>query len=72
MSKYKNMKWILKKQIEKGVKTLWTFDEMKNEFTCIYENYTDGLTIYTPQQLLDKMKEINALKKYILEDEKTQ
>ena len=66
MSKYKDIKWILRKQIEKGVKTLWTFNEKEKNFTCIYENYTDGLTIYTPQQLLDK------LKKYILEDEKTQ
>ena len=53
--KYKNIKSILKKQIETKVNTFWTFDKEKNEFTCIYENYTNGLTIYTPQQLFDKL-----------------
>lgn len=51
--KYKNIKSILKKQIETKVNTFWTFDKEKKEFTCIYENYTNGLTIYTPQQLFD-------------------
>lgn len=57
--KYKNIKSILKKQIESNVKTFWTFDKQQNEFTCIYENYSNGLTIYTPQQLLDKLNEPN-------------
>ena len=56
--KYTNIKAILKKQIDKGVKTFWTFDETENNFTCIYKNYTDGLRIYTPQQLLNKLNEI--------------
>jgi hypothetical protein len=51
--KYKNIKNILRKQIDSGVKTLWTFDEGKKEFTQIYKNYNDGLTIYTPLQLLE-------------------
>ena len=51
--KYKNIKNILRKQIDSGVKTLWTFDEEKKEFTQIYKNYNDGLTIYTPLQLLE-------------------
>jgi hypothetical protein len=64
MSKYKNIKWTLRKQIERGVKTLWTFDEENNNFTSIYKSYNDGLTIYTPLQLLE----------YIIEkeNEKTQ
>ena len=54
---YKGIKEILKKQIEKDVKTFWTFDELRKEFTQIYENYNNNLTIYTPQQLLDKLKQ---------------
>ena len=64
MNKYKNIKWMLRKQIDNGVKTLWTFDENKQEFTNIYQNYNDGLTIYTPLQLLKHL-----IKK---ENEKTQ
>ena len=51
--KYNNIKAILKKQIENRVKTFWTFDEDKKEFTQIYKNYTNELKIYTPQQLID-------------------
>jgi|TARA_R110000822_G_scaffold14206_5_gene50263 hypothetical protein len=56
--KYSNIKKILSKQVEKGVKTLWTFNEEEKEFTQIYQNYTDGLRIYTPHQLLNKLKEL--------------
>ena len=56
--KYKNIIKILEKQVEANVKTLWTFDEEQQEFTQIYKNYTNELKIYTPQQLLDKLKEI--------------
>tara|TARA_R100000742_G_scaffold2862_1_gene591 strand:- start:25 stop:204 length:180 start_codon:yes stop_codon:yes gene_type:complete len=53
--KYNNIKNILKKQINNGVKTFWTFNEEEKEFTQIYKNYTNQLKIYTPQQLLDKL-----------------
>ena len=53
--KYNNIKNILKKQINNGVKTFWTFNEEEKEFTQIYKNYTNELKIYTPQQLLDKL-----------------
>ena len=56
--KYNNIKAILKKQIENRVKTFWTFDEDKKEFTQIYKSYTDDLKIYTPQQLLEYLNEI--------------
>ena len=56
--KYNNIKAILKKQIENGVKTFWTFDEEQKEFTQIYKNYTNELKIYTPQQLLNYLNEI--------------
>jgi len=54
--KYKSIRGILSKQIENGVKALWTFDEEKQEFTHIYKNYNDKLPIYTPQQLLTKLE----------------
>jgi len=53
--KYNNIKNILKKQTNNGVKTFWTFNEEEKEFTQIYKNYTNELKIYTPQQLLDKL-----------------
>lgn len=56
--KYTNIKAILKKQIDKGVKSFWTFDEIENNFTCIYKNYTNDLKIYTPQQLLEYLNEV--------------
>ena len=51
--KYNNIKEILKKQINKNVKTFWTFNEEDKEFTQIYKSYTDELKIYTPKQLLN-------------------
>tara|TARA_R100001463_G_scaffold44987_2_gene93039 strand:- start:402 stop:575 length:174 start_codon:yes stop_codon:yes gene_type:complete len=56
--KYNNIKTILRKQIDNGVKTFWTFDEEQKEFTQIYKNYTNELKIYTPQQLLEYLNEI--------------
>ena len=58
--KYNNIKNILRKQIESNVNTFWTFNEKDNSFTCIYKNYSDGLTIYTPQQLLNKIMNKDA------------
>ena len=59
--KYKTIKWVLKQQIEAATKTLWTWEEGKNEeFPCIYENYNDDLTIYTPIQLLKKLEDANT------------
>ena len=56
--KYNNIKTILRKQIDNGVKTFWTFNEEQKEFTQIYKNYTNELKIYTPQQLLEYLNEI--------------
>ena len=59
--KYKTMKWVLKQQIEIATKTLWTWKQGKKEnFTCIYKNYNDSLTIYTPTQLLKKLEDANT------------
>ena len=52
--KYKTIKWVLKKQIESGVKTLWTWEKGNEEnFTCVYQCYGNNLRLYTPQQLLN-------------------
>lgn len=56
--KYNNIKTILRKQIETAVKTFWTFNEEQKEFTQIYKNYNNNLTIYTPKQLLNKLNEV--------------
>ena len=59
--KYKTIKWVLKQQIEKATKTLWTWKQGKNEnFTCIYKNYNDDLPIYTPTQLLKEIEDANT------------
>jgi len=58
--KYTNIKKILKKQIDKGVKALWTFNEEKKEFTMIYQNYSNELQIYTAKQLLDLLSVIET------------
>ena len=54
--KYNNIKKILKKQIDDGVKTFWTYDEDEKEFTQIYKSYTDDLQIFTPEQLLRRIE----------------
>ena len=66
MNKYSNIKRILRNQIDKGVKSLWTFDEEKKEFNYLYKRFDDKLKIYTPQQLIDKLEE------KVKENEKTQ
>ena len=48
MNKYNNIKRILRNQIDKGVKSLWTFDEEKKEFNYLYKRFDDKLKIYTP------------------------
>ncbi len=55
---YKNIKKILRDHIKNNVRTLWTFDEINMEFTCVYSEYKDELQIYTPQQLLDRIEEL--------------
>ena len=57
---YKTIKWVLKENIKNGVKNLWTWEKGKNEnFTCIYKNYSNNLTIYTPVQLLELLQNAN-------------
>jgi len=56
--KYKGIKAVLRSNIKSGVKVLWTWDEAANHFTQIYKAYSDGLTIYTPIQLLNRLDDI--------------
>ena len=53
--KYKNIKAILRKQIQKGLKTFWVYNEANKEFIQIYKIFDNNLTIYTPEQLLYKI-----------------
>tara|TARA_R110002050_G_scaffold147728_2_gene273765 strand:+ start:1733 stop:1912 length:180 start_codon:yes stop_codon:yes gene_type:complete len=57
---YKNIRQILKNQIKSNIKSLWTFDEESMSFTMIYSSYKDDLQIYTPQQLLNRLDEIEG------------
>lgn len=53
---YKTIKWVLRGQIKKNAKVLWTWKEGEEEnFTCVYKNYNDDLPLYTPKQLLDRI-----------------
>tara|TARA_B100000768_G_scaffold37785_1_gene36442 strand:+ start:2789 stop:2998 length:210 start_codon:yes stop_codon:yes gene_type:complete len=47
---YKTIKWILKDNIKKNVRSLWTWKD--DNFTMIYENYDGEDRIYTSSQLL--------------------
>ena len=43
MNKYNNIKRILRTHIEKGIKSLWTFDQKNKVFTNVYQQYNDNL-----------------------------
>ena len=59
--KYKSIKWVLRENIKNNVKALWTWQKGKKEnFTCIYKNYSDDLPIYTPSQLLKEIEDANT------------
>ena len=47
---YKTIKWILKDNIKKNVRSLWTWKD--DNFTMIYDNYSGDDRIYTSNQLL--------------------
>jgi len=53
---YKNIKHILKHHIKTNIKSLWTYDEEKKEFTQLYKKYNDELQIYTAEQLLRRIQ----------------
>lgn len=52
---YKTIKWVLRSHIKNNVKALWTW--IDNNFTCIYENYSQEDRIYTAEQLLNKIED---------------
>ncbi len=47
---YKTIKWILKDNNKKNVRSLWTWKD--DNFTIIYENYDGDYRIYTIRQIL--------------------
>ena len=53
--KYTTIKWVLRNHIKNNVKALWTWTD--NNFTCIYENYSQKDRIYTAEQLLKKIED---------------
>jgi len=55
--KYTTIKWVLRNHIKNGVRALWTWED--NNFTCIYKNYSQTDRIYTAQQLLKKIEDVN-------------
>lgn len=48
---YKTIKWVLRNHIKKNVRSLWTYE--KDNFTCIYNNYSGDSIIHTPSQMLN-------------------
>jgi hypothetical protein len=62
MNKYKDMKKILKKQVEDRVHTFWAWITDSNgktlEFRQLYKIVPEDVTeVYSPRQLLDKLNE---------------
>ena len=57
MKTYKNIKSILRNLIKTKVNVLWTWKKgTDEEFTMIYNNYGNDLTIYTSEQLLKEIE----------------
>lgn len=56
--KYNNIKKVLRFHIDKGIQSLWNFDEENKEFICVFKRFNNDLKIYTPQQLIDYLNEI--------------
>mgnify|MGYP003631564286 CR=1 FL=1 len=54
---YKTIKWVLRGHIKNNVKSLWTYED--NNFTCIYKNYSNSSIIYTPDQMLELIDQLN-------------
>tara|TARA_Y100000310_G_scaffold323620_1_gene384305 strand:- start:1731 stop:1952 length:222 start_codon:yes stop_codon:yes gene_type:complete len=53
--KYTTIKWVLRNHIKNKVRALWTWED--NNFTCIYQNYSQKDRIYTAEQLLKKIED---------------
>ena len=58
---YKTIKWVLRNHIKHNVKALWTW--IDNNFTCIYENYSQQDRNYTAEQLLEKIEDERQVQK---------
>jgi hypothetical protein len=58
---YKNIKNILKRQVEAKLNTFWIYIEEEEEFVQIYKIICNKYKVYTPQQLLDKLNTKEAI-----------
>tara|TARA_R110000824_G_scaffold107747_2_gene254269 strand:+ start:6106 stop:6306 length:201 start_codon:yes stop_codon:yes gene_type:complete len=66
MKTYKNIKSILRNLIKTKVNVLWTWKKgTDEEFTMIYNNYGNDLTIYTSEQLLKEIENEEKTRKKI-------
>ena len=52
---YRTIKWVLKKHIQNKIKSLWIWED--DNFTCIYQNYSESSRIYTAVQLLEILED---------------
>ena len=55
---YKTIKWVLRQHIKNNVDSLWTWEE--DNFTCLFNAYTNKGRIYTSNQLLKKIENANT------------
>ena len=54
--KYKNIKWILRQQIDRGSIRKWAWIKEPEEFVCVYQLIPKDVEhLYTPQQLLNQL-----------------
>tara|TARA_B100001250_G_C19770412_1_gene776884 strand:- start:1523 stop:1726 length:204 start_codon:yes stop_codon:yes gene_type:complete len=53
---YNTIKWILRDNIKKNVRSLWTYEN--DNFTMIYDNYDGEARIYTASQMLKLIDKI--------------
>ena len=59
MMAYRNIKYILNKQVEMGSNKKWAWIEEDKEFVCVYHIIpVKSKELYTASQLLEKLKKI--------------
>ena len=54
---YKTIKWVLRQHIKNNVESLWTWED--DNFTCLFNEYTNKGRIYTSTQLLKILQDDN-------------
>ena len=54
--KYTNIKRILRKQVDRNMNVIWTWDKEGKHFYMLYNIIDDKFPIYTPFQLLQEIE----------------